>query len=114
MVERADGLTAETLDRPVEISVDGVDCDPTLRSLLSRLVGQMAMWDAATHERSYDFAVEDHESVGSMRRRLAEVGPRLWAACGPSSTRAGSTRRSLTQRVIHPGSSPTRGWSPTC
>jgi AraC family transcriptional regulator len=75
MVERADGLNAETLDRPVEISVDGVDRDPTLRSLLSRLVGQLAMWDAATHERSYDFAVENHESVGSMRVRLAEVGP---------------------------------------
>lgn len=82
MVERADGLNAETLDSPIEISVEGVDCDPTLRSLLSRLVGQLAMWDAATHERSYDFAVEDHESVGSMRRRLAVVGPAFLGRVG--------------------------------
>ena len=75
MVERAGDLSAETLDRPIEISVDGVDRDPTLRSLLSRLVGQLAMWDAATHDRPYDFAVEDHESVRSMRLRLADVGP---------------------------------------
>jgi hypothetical protein len=75
MVDRADGLPDEVLDAPVSISVEGIDCDPTLRSLLSRLVGQLAMWDAATHDRPYDFGVEQGESVASMRRRLAEVGP---------------------------------------
>ena len=75
MVTCAERLTDEGLDAPVEISVEGVDDDPTLRSMLSRLVGQLAMWDAAVHDRSYDFSVERNESLTSMRARLAEVGP---------------------------------------
>ena len=75
MLTRAAELSQDVLDAPVELSVEGVDCDPTLRSLLSRLVGQLAMWDAATHDRPYDLAVERGESVASMRARLAESGP---------------------------------------
>ena len=47
MIERAGALTDEQLDAPIEISVEGIDDDPTMRSLLSRLVGQMAMWNAS-------------------------------------------------------------------
>lgn len=79
MVSRAGSLNAGTLDRKIEISVEGIDDDPTLRSLLSRLIGQMAMWDASIHERRYDFDVERDESVCSMRQRLAEVGPAFLA-----------------------------------
>jgi AraC family transcriptional regulator len=75
MVDRADGLADDVLDAPVEISVEGIDDGPTLRSLLSRLVGQLAMWDAATHDQPYDFGVERDESVAHMRARLAQVGP---------------------------------------
>jgi len=75
MVDRAAALDCATLDRPIELSVEGVDDNPTLRSLLSRLVGQMAMWNASTDDRQYDFAVERHESVASMRERLAVEGP---------------------------------------
>jgi AraC-like DNA-binding protein len=75
MLTRAEQLPDEVLDAPVEISVEGIDSDPTLRSLLSRLVGQLAMWDAATHNRPYDFEVEKGESVPHMRERLAEAGP---------------------------------------
>ena len=61
----------------VEISVDGIDCDPTVRSLLARLVGQLAMWDAATHDRPYDIgAREDRDArrrPGQARRRRAGV-----------------------------------------
>ena len=46
-----------------------------VRWALSRLIGQMAMWCAAMADREYDFAVERHESVASMRRRLATTGP---------------------------------------
>jgi AraC family transcriptional regulator len=79
MLTRAEGLSDDVLDEPVEISVEGVDCDPTLRSLLSRLVGQLAMWDAATHDRPYDFEVERNESVSDMRGRLAQSGPAFLA-----------------------------------
>ena len=74
MVDRAATLTDEQLDAPIEISVEGVDDDPTLRSLLSRLVGQMAMWNATIDGRPYDFDVERAESIDSMRARLAAEG----------------------------------------
>jgi AraC-like DNA-binding protein len=75
IVERAATLGDERLDAPIELSVEGVDCDPTLRSLLSRLVGQMDMWNAAMDSRAYDFDVERHESIASIRRRLRDAGP---------------------------------------
>ena len=75
MLNRAETLPNDVLDAPVDISVEGIDDEPTLRSLLSRLVGQLAMWDAATRSEPYDFAVEKGESVASMRARLAESGP---------------------------------------
>ena len=75
MLSRAETLDDDVLDARVEISVDGIDCEPTLRSLLSRLVGQLAMWDAATHDRPYDIEDERGETVAEMRAKLEEVGP---------------------------------------
>lgn len=75
MLTRAATLPDERLDAPIELSVDGVDCDPTLRSLLSRLVGQMDMWNCAIAVRDYDWSVERGETVEHMRARLAKVGP---------------------------------------
>src|SRR3954453_20542439 len=77
MVRLAERLTPEQLDEPVLVEVD--DDEQTLRSLLSRLVGQMGMWNAAMATRDYDWSVEDHESLGSMRRRLGIEGPRYLA-----------------------------------
>ena len=74
MVTRAATLPDGRLDAPIELSVEGVDDDPTLRSLLSRLIGQMGMWNAAIATRAYDWDVEQHESIDSMRSRLAEEG----------------------------------------
>jgi AraC family transcriptional regulator len=74
-IARAARLDDAALDRPIVISVEGVDDEPTLRSLLSRLVGQMGMWNAAMASREYDWSVEEHESVASMRRRLEQEGP---------------------------------------
>jgi AraC-like DNA-binding protein len=75
MLDRAGLLTAEQLDAPIELSVEGIDDSPTLRSLLSRLVGQLDMWHAAIGNQAYDFGVERDESVLHMQRRLATVGP---------------------------------------
>ena len=107
MVTRAGGLADDVLDERVEISVEGIDCEPTLRSLLSRLVGQLAMWDAATHDQPYDFAVERNESVCSMRARLAESAPRSSPRCERSSTRGDSTKPSSTRSAIRRRSSRT-------
>ncbi|MEJ7795388.1 MAG: AraC family transcriptional regulator [Nocardioides sp.] len=72
MVRVASRLTDEQLDRPIELDVD--DDEQTIRSLLSRLVGQMGMWNAAMATRDYDWSVEEHESLTSMRHRLADEG----------------------------------------
>jgi AraC-like DNA-binding protein len=79
LLERAATLTDEQLDAPIELSVEGVDDDPTMRSLLSRLIGQMGMWNAAVATREYDFAIERGESIDGMRARLAEEGPTFLA-----------------------------------
>ena len=77
MLDRAERLSDAQLDTPIELSVEGVDDNPTLRSLLSRLVGQMDMWNEAFAGGEYDFGIEEHESIASMRARLAEAGPRF-------------------------------------
>ena len=73
MVERAARLDDAQLDARIELSVD--DDEQSIRSLLSRLVGQMGMWDAALANRAYDWSLEEHESIVSMRQRLAVEGP---------------------------------------
>lgn len=74
LVRRAALLGDAELDEPHDRTVDGIDGE-TLRWSLSRLIGQMEMWNAAVHETDYDFSVEEHESVLSMQRRMARVGP---------------------------------------
>ncbi len=75
IVARAATLDDEQLDKSIEVSVDDGDDVSSLRSLLSRLIGQMDMWNAALANRAYDFGIESNESIESMQTRLAEVGP---------------------------------------
>lgn len=79
MITRAGDLSDEVLDAPIELSVEELDDKPTLRSQLSRLVGQMAMWNAAIDGRAYDFAIEQHESIADLQARLANEGPAFLA-----------------------------------
>lgn len=78
LVKYAARLDDERLDELIELNVD--DDRQTIRSLLSRLVGQMGMWNAALANREYDWSVEEHESVDSLRRRLAVEGPAYLSA----------------------------------
>lgn len=73
MVRVAERLADEQLDQTIVLDVD--DDPQTIRSLLSRLIGQMGMWNAALATRDYDWSVEEHESLSSMRERLAVEGP---------------------------------------
>ena len=77
MVRLAGRLTDEQLDQPIELDVD--EDRQTIRSLLSRLIGQLGMWNAAVAMRDYDWSVEEHESLSSMRERLAVEGPTFLA-----------------------------------
>jgi AraC-like DNA-binding protein len=78
LIRVAGNLTEAELDAPVIVE-DEPDEAQTIRSILSRLVGQMGMWNAAMATRDYDWSVEDHESLTSMRRRLGIEGPRYLA-----------------------------------
>jgi AraC family transcriptional regulator len=73
MVRLADRLSEDQLDEPIGLAVD--EDVQSVRSLLSRLIGQMGMWNAAMAGREYDWSLEEHESRGSMRERLATEGP---------------------------------------
>ncbi|MGA8995682.1 MAG: AraC family transcriptional regulator, partial [Nocardioidaceae bacterium] len=77
MVTAAGRLSGAQLDQPIRLDVD--DDEQTIRTLLSRLIGQMGMWNAAMDSLDYDWSLEDHESLGSMRRRLADDGPAFLA-----------------------------------
>ncbi len=73
MIDAAGRLSDDQLDEPIGLSVD--DDPQSVRSLLSRLVGQMGMWNAAMESRDYDWSVEEHETLPAMRDRLAVEGP---------------------------------------
>ena len=77
MVRIAERLTDEQLDELIGLDVD--DDEQTIRRLLSRLIGQMGMWNAAVAMREYDWSVEEHETLESMRARLAVEGPAFLA-----------------------------------
>jgi len=75
LIDRAGTLDEARLDAPIEISVEGIDQDPTLRSLLSRLVDQMEIWNAAVANQPYDFGVKRDEAIECMKMRLAQSAP---------------------------------------
>ena len=85
MLARAETLPDEVLGRPIELSVAGIDDEPTLRSLLARLVGQLAMWNAAVENRPYDFGAERDATVGELRTQLDTEGPRFVAQVGEAN-----------------------------
>src|SRR6266511_1060433 len=72
LIQRATRLDDGQLDAPIELSVEGIDDDPTTRSVLSRLVDQMDIWNHAVANRPYDFSPKHSESIDSMRDRLAD------------------------------------------
>jgi AraC family transcriptional regulator len=76
MIERAGELTDEQLDTPLTY---GVGTGKTLRSTLSRLVGQLDMWNHAIAGETYGWDVERDEDLADMRDRFAEVAPRFIA-----------------------------------
>ena len=78
LIRVAGRLDDAELDAPVTVEDDS-DASQSIRSILSRLVGQMGMWNAAMATRDYDWSVEEHESLTSMRRRLGIEGPRYLA-----------------------------------
>lgn len=77
LIRVSGNLSDAELDETIVMEDD--EDGQTVRSLLSRLVGQMGMWNAAMASRDYDWSVEEHESLVSMARRLRIEGPRYLA-----------------------------------
>ena len=109
LTARAENLPDRVLDAPIELSVEGIDNNPTLRSLLSRLVGQLAMWNAAVAAAAYDFETEIDEPISSIQRRLAEAGPEFLVPCVRKVKRDSWTRCLSTRSPSRRRSSPTKG-----
>lgn len=75
LLERASKVDGGVLERPIEVSVEGIDDKPTMLSLLQRLVGQLAQWEAAMSSRPYDFAAESSWTLRDLKRQHAVSGP---------------------------------------
>ncbi len=79
LLERAARLTDAQLDAPIDIPIGTIDDDMSIRSVLGRLVGQLAQWNAAVEQRSYDWDQERGKSSSTLRRELAVEGPAFLA-----------------------------------
>lgn len=76
IIDRLDAVADDALDRPIDLSVEGIDRDPTLRSVSDRLVGQLEMWVAAL-EGATRIPADGAPSPGALRARLDATGPRF-------------------------------------
>lgn len=76
IIDHSAGLGDDDLDRPIALSVEGIDDSPTLRSLADRLVGQLEMWVTALDGGTSMPAPGDTSAVG-LTARLALAAPRF-------------------------------------
>ena len=76
IIDRTERVSDEVLDRPIELSVDGIDRDPTLRSVTDRLVGQLEMWITALEGGTRD-APGRRPHPGGVARAADVAGPRF-------------------------------------
>jgi AraC family transcriptional regulator len=78
IVDRLAQLPEETLDRPITMSVEGIDENPTLRSVAERLVRQLEMWVIAV--QGGDSIPAGASDVAGLRSRLDDAAPRFRGA----------------------------------
>ena len=78
ILQRLENLDEATLDRPIDLSVESIDDDLSLRRLADRLVRQLEMWATAIEGGTQIMA--GGVGVDSLRDRLTAVEPRFRAA----------------------------------
>lgn len=76
IIDHSAGLADDDLDRPIALSVEGIDDSPTLRRLADRLVGQLEMWVTALDGGTSMPAPGDTSTAG-LTARLAAAAPRF-------------------------------------
>jgi hypothetical protein len=82
LIERGARLDAATLDRPIELSVEGIDDDISIRYLLDRLVWQEEMWLASVEHRPFqvpECGTPVVTPIAELRDRHALAGSRFVA-----------------------------------
>jgi AraC-like DNA-binding protein len=82
MIERGDRLAAAELDKPIELSVEGIDDDVSIRYLLDRLVWQEEMWLASVDDRPFQVPACGKQvttPIAELRTRHAAAGSRFVA-----------------------------------
>jgi AraC family transcriptional regulator len=76
IIDRAAQVGDDVLDQPIELSVAGIDSEPTLRSLIDRLVGQLEMWITSL-EGGTVMPRGGAATPDGWRSRLEAAGPRF-------------------------------------
>jgi AraC family transcriptional regulator len=76
IVERVGQVDPDVADRPIELSVEGIDASPTLRGLTDRMIGQLEMWTAAL-QGSEQIGRNPDTTPPGLDRRLRTAGPRF-------------------------------------
>jgi AraC-like DNA-binding protein len=78
ILDRLARLDDAALDRGIEVSVEQIDAEPTLRRLADRLVRQLEMWTTAVAGGTEIPAGDT--TVSALQQRLAVAGPRFRSA----------------------------------
>jgi AraC-like DNA-binding protein len=76
IIDRTGQVDDTVLDQPIELSVEGIDRDPTLRTVVDRLVSQLEMWLQATAGQSAT-PNPGPATPEAMKARLATAGPKF-------------------------------------
>lgn len=76
IIDHTAELGDDDLDRPIALSVEGIDDSPTLRSLADRLVGQLEMWVTAL-DGGTSMPPPGDTSTAGLTARLAAAAPRF-------------------------------------
>jgi AraC family transcriptional regulator len=76
IIDRTERVSDEVLDRPIELSVEGIDRDPTLRSVTDRLVSQLEMWITAL-EGGTAMPPDGDRTPAGWHARFDAAGPRF-------------------------------------
>jgi AraC-like DNA-binding protein len=78
ILDRMHTMDDAVLDRPITVSVEGIDDDPTMRLLAERVVRQLEMWVAAIGGGSY--VPSGSTGVDDLAQRFAVAQPLFRAA----------------------------------
>jgi AraC family transcriptional regulator len=76
IVERVGQVASDVADRPIKLSVEGIDVNSTLRGLTDRMISQLEMWTAAVQGCEQIPRNPDATARG-LDRRLRTAGPRF-------------------------------------